>query len=88
MAPTNCKCLQKCSLASLGQSGEIKGNVCPSICLFVCLSVYLLLYFFIFLGEIHTINMSMKRVRTDLVWIYLNQGSDFIYIGSSLNHSV
>lgn len=35
MTPTNCKCLQKCSLASLGQSVKIKGHAFPSICLFV-----------------------------------------------------
>lgn len=41
MTSTNCKCLQKCSLASLGHLAEIKGHVCPSLCLSVgcCFSV-------------------------------------------------
>lgn len=41
MTSTNWKCLQKCSLASLGHLAEIKGHVCPSLCLLVgcCFSV-------------------------------------------------
>lgn len=44
MTSTNCKCLQKCSLASLGRSAEIKGHVCPACCLFVYLFVVVSLF--------------------------------------------
>lgn len=55
MTSANCKCLQKCSLASLGQSAKMKGHICPS--LFVCLFVYLLVvvaFLFSIPGE-HTV---------------------------------
>lgn len=97
MTPTNCKCLQKCSLASLGQSLEIKGHVCPSICLFVCLFVYLFFFCFLFseLVSHHvssvtgTENLSQNRIgAVHPMGNFFNHGSGFIYISSSLNHSV
>lgn len=98
MTSTNCKCLQKCSLASLGQSVEIKGHVCPSISLFVCVSVCLLLLLFFFIFWVRCTqyffsNRHWEHVNDRVgagypVGIFFNQGSDFIYISSSSNYSV
>ncbi len=100
MTSTNCKCLQKCSLASLGQSVEIKGHVCPSICLFVCLFICLFVvvfFFFLFLysgSDAHSVSSVTGTVSMNgggaghPVGIFFNQGSDFIYIISSLKYSV
>lgn len=85
MTSANCECLPKCSLASLGRSVEMKGHVCPSICLFVYLFVCRRSCFFRSGAE----NMAVNRVGAGHpAGIFFNQGSDFIYISSSLNHSV
>lgn len=86
MTPTNCKCLQKRSLASSGQSSEIKGHVCPSICLFVCLFLVFIFSFF-FSNRLWGTCHRIEYVQCILWGIFFNQGSGFIYISSSLNHS-
>lgn len=63
ITPTICKCLQKHSLTSPGQSAEIKGHVCPSFCLFVSRNFVLFFNFF------KVICLSMNRYwKAELCW--------------------
>lgn len=74
MTATNCKCLLKCSLASLGQSVEMEGHVCPS-CLYVFFLYFLKHFFSISRYWEHV--CEFKGSGRECVRMFLNQGSGF-----------